>query len=47
MKVSRQRIRAAKPIGRIVISYLTVMTILFAFLVGLFLLVALELFLIN
>jgi hypothetical protein len=47
MKVSRQRIRVARPLRSIVISYLTAMAILLAFLVGLYVLVALEFLLIS
>lgn len=47
MKVSRQRIRVAKPIRSIVKSYLAVMTILLVFLLGLYLLVVLEFLLLS
>ncbi len=47
MKVSRQRIRVAKPVKSIVISYLIVMAILLAFLMGLYVLVVLEFLLLN
>lgn len=45
MRVSRRRIKKAKPVGDIIGSYAIVMTVLIAFLLGLFLLVALELLL--
>lgn len=45
MKVSRKRIRRAKPLSSIVGSYAVVMVILMAFLVFLLLMVGLELLL--
>lgn len=47
MKVSRQRVRKAKPVRDIIGSYAVVMVILLTFLLGLFALVALELLLIG
>jgi hypothetical protein len=47
MKVSRQRTRASKPLKSIVISYFVMMAILLAFLLGLYLLAALEYFLVS
>ena len=47
MKVSRQRIRAAKPVRSIVISYLLMVAILLTFLGALYLLVVLESLLIS
>lgn len=43
MRISRQRIRKAKPLRGVIGSYAVVMIILVGFLLALFLLVALEL----
>ncbi|MDR2035904.1 MAG: hypothetical protein LBP91_04445 [Coriobacteriales bacterium] len=47
MKVPRQRIRAAKPVRNIVISYFVMMAVLLTFLLGLYLLAALEFLLLS
>ena len=47
MKVSRQRIRAAKPVRSIVVSYLVMVAFLLAFLGGIYLLAVLEFLLIS
>ena len=47
MKISRLRIKTAKPVGSVINSYLIVTVVLLSFLIGLMLLAALELLLLG